>query len=141
MCSGYPLLLYNRIAANTLIPIHYNAANEANGWGGRSNLWISSLIGLALYIGFSVVQRYPKAINYPCKVTAENADYLHKMGVKLIRHIKVFSMLLLAYGNYSAYAAAVMGKDADLSNFVMIPLMGGMFLSLIIYFGRMMVYK
>jgi len=86
----YPLLFYNTIDRNVLIPVHYNFFGEVDRWGGRFALWFLPLIGLAFYIGFSILQKYPKTSNYPSKVTEQNARYLHRMGVQLIRHIKVF---------------------------------------------------
>jgi hypothetical protein len=140
LCSFYPVLLYSKLSNEVLIPVHYDLNGEVDGWGGRNSLWIMPLIVLGVYIGLSIVEKYPKAINYPCKVTEQNATYIHRMGVQLMRHIKLFSTLLSAYMNNFAYAVA-MGKCSGSSNFIIVLLIAGLCLSAVIYFGRMMLYE
>jgi len=135
-----PLLFYNSIDSNAVFPTHYNIAGEVDGWGGRSFLWILPLIGLALYIGLSIAQKYPRILNYPRQVTEQNADYLHKMGVQLIRHIKVIFVFILAYGCNDMYAGA-MGKAFSHSGFVVILSIAGMFLIITIFCIKMIRYN
>ncbi|MCL2510617.1 MAG: DUF1648 domain-containing protein [Bacteroidales bacterium] len=75
LCAFYPLLFYNSIDSNALFPTHYNFAGEVDGWGDRTSLWIMPLIALVFYVGLSIVQKYPKIMNYPCKITEQNVDY------------------------------------------------------------------
>ena len=134
--SFFPLLFYDRLGNDVLIPIHYNLAGEIDGWGGRHFLWIIPLIALVFYIGLSLFEKFYKRANYPLKVTERNANYLYRQRVRLSRHLKVFSLLIFAYLNNSSYAIAV-NKGSGLNKFVMIFLMGGLFLSLIIFYVKM----
>ena len=136
----YPLLFYNSIDNNALVPIHYNFFGEVNGWDGRFFLWVLPLVGLAFYIGLSILQRFPKIYNYPCKVTEENEDYIYRMGVQLVRHIKVLMALLFAYLNNASYAIAI-GKGVGLNNFIIMPLMAGLLLLVIVYSIKMIRYN
>jgi len=138
--SFCPLLFYNTIATDAVFPIHYNIDGEVDGWGGRSNLWSMPLIALAFYIGLSILQKYPKIYNYPCKVTAKNADYLYRMGVQLMRHIKVCVIIIFAYASNDMYIGAI-NKSSKPMPIVYAIVMAGMFVPVIIYVIKMIRYK
>ena len=139
-CSSYPLLFYSKLESSVLIPVHYDIYGVVDRWGPRHSLWILQLIPLILYFGLSILQQYPKIYNYPCKVTEQNANYLYRMGVQLIRHVKVFVILSFAYISNVTYAIAI-GKATNLNMLVLILFFTGMFLSLIIYPIKMIRYK
>ena len=136
----YPLLFYGTIDSNTLIPIHYNFAGEVDRWGDRSVLWIFPPIALLFYIGLSMLQKYPHTYNYPSKVTKENADYLYKMGVQLMRHIKVLTIFILAYLNNNTYTVAI-GRGTGPNEYILYALIAGILLLVIIYSIKMVLYK
>jgi hypothetical protein len=136
--SFCPLMLYNTINPDAIFPVHYNFSG-VDRWGGRSSLWIIPLIGLASYIGLSIIQKYPKIYNYPCKVTKQNANYLYRLGVQLMRHVKVCFMIILAYANNDMYLGAIKGISP--TPIVYIILMAGMFIPVIIYTIKMTRYK
>lgn len=46
------------------IPGHYNAAGEVTRWGGREELFILLAIGVLLWIGMTVLERFPHVYNY-----------------------------------------------------------------------------
>jgi hypothetical protein len=138
--SFYPLLFYNTIDSDVLIPVHYNFLGEADSWGGRSALWHMPLLGLTLYIGLSILQKYPEIYNYPCKVTKKNVNYIYRMGVRLVMHFKVLGLLLLAYINNSSYAA-VIGKNFGQSNYVIIFFIMGLLFLGVFFIFKMIFYK
>jgi len=140
LVSFCPLLLYHTIHPDDVFPTHYNIAGEIDGWGGRSSLWLIPLIGLAFYIGLSILQKYPKIYNYPCKVTEQNANYLYRMGVQLMRHVKACFMIILAYANNDMYMGAI-NKNSGPIGILYAILMAGMFVPVIIYAIKMVRYK
>ena len=138
VCSFYPLFFYGNISDDTLIPIHYNRLGEVDGWGNRHFFWIISLIVIAIYIGISIVEKYPNKINYPVKVTAENKETIHKIGVQLVRHIKFVLMFVFAYINYSTYNIAV-GKSTGLNKIIMAAFIVGLFF--VLFFFTLKMFK
>ena len=132
----YPLFFYGRIGEDMLIPIHYNVAGEIDGWGGRHFLWIIPLIALVFYIGLSLFEKFYKRAGYTLKATEKNAQYLYRQRVRFSRHMKVLSLLVFACLNNSSYAIAI-GKGSGLNRFVIILLMGGLLLSVLIFYVRM----
>lgn len=138
--SCYPLLFYNKLSNDVMIPIHYNLKGEIDGWGGRDFLWILPLIAIVLYIGLTLIEKNHKNANYPFKVTKENADFIYRLRIRLYRHLKLFSVLIFSYLNNSSYAIAI-GNESDLNKFVMLFLMGGAFMSVAIFYIKMHLIK
>jgi hypothetical protein len=136
----YPLLFYSSIDSNASFPTHYNLAGEVDGWGGRSSLWNLPLIGLVFYIGLSILQKYPGIYNFPCEVTEKNVNYLYRMGVQLIRSVKVLLICIFAYGSNDIYAGAT-GKAFAHSSLVVVLFVIGLFLLIVIYTVKMVRYN
>jgi multisubunit Na+/H+ antiporter MnhG subunit len=141
----YPLIFYSSIDSNALIPVHFNFAGEADGWGGRSVLWIVPLIGLTLYIGLSILQiglsilqKHLQKCNDPCKVTGKKANYLRmgmrlaKMGWQFISLLKVLCIFMFAYLSNNIYSVAI-GKAAGPNMLIVYVLSAAMVLLEIIY--------
>jgi len=135
-----PLFFYNSVDNNTLVPVHYNLSGEVDGWSDRTSLWVLPSIALLFYVGLSMLQRCPYMYNYPCEVTKENADHLYRMGVQLVRHVKVLFILIFAHINNASYAIAI-GKSVGLNLAINISLLAAIFLTLIIYVIKMLRYK
>jgi uncharacterized membrane protein len=76
------------------IPIHYTGAGQANGFGGKANILILPLIATILYIGLTVLNRFPHVFNYPTKITQDNAFRQYTNATRLIRYIKLISVLI-----------------------------------------------
>jgi hypothetical protein len=141
----YPLFFYSSIDSNASIPIHFNFAGEADGWGGRSVLWITPLIGLALYIGLSIFQiglsifqKQLQKCNNSFKVTERKAHYLRmgmrlvKMGWQYVCQEKVLCILMFAYISNNIYNVAI-GKAIGPNMLSVYILTVGMILLQIIY--------
>jgi hypothetical protein len=131
----YPLLLYSSIGESVTIPIHFNFSGEADGWGDRRFLTIPPLIALTLYIGMTVLERFPNIYNYPVKVTETNIDALYRLGVSMIRHIKTVLMFIFAYIGNAAITYVDGGHLKQI--WVVWVLVGVMFAMMVIYIVRM----
>ncbi|MCH2135589.1 MAG: DUF1648 domain-containing protein [Phycisphaerales bacterium] len=66
------------------IPIHFNAAGEADGWGARGMIWLLPVISTVLVPGMLVLQRFPWLSNVPVAVNAENAIYQYRLVNRLL---------------------------------------------------------
>ncbi|WP_100010370.1 DUF1648 domain-containing protein [Lentibacillus sediminis] len=60
------------------IPIHFNAAGEADNWGGKGAIFMLPLISLPMSLILFFLGRAPHIHNYPFKVTEENASKLYR---------------------------------------------------------------
>lgn len=136
----YPLLFYKKLGEGDIIPIHYNIAGEIDGWGNRSFLWILPLIAFVIYIGFSFIERNYKRFNRPFKVSANNLATVYRLGVRLMRHLKLFCMFIFTYINNSSYAIAT-GEGNGLNKYIMMPLVGAILITSIVYYIKIQSFK
>lgn len=76
------------------IPIHYNAAGEADGYGNKSLLLLLPLIPTVIFFGISFLARYPHIFNYMVPISEENALKQYTMAVRLLRFLKLSVVLI-----------------------------------------------
>jgi uncharacterized membrane protein len=76
------------------IPVHFNAAGEADGHGGKAQIFILPFIATILYVGMSIVNQHPHIYNYVTPVTAKNARSLYTFATRLIRTLKLVAVLI-----------------------------------------------
>lgn len=59
------------------VPAHYNAFGEINRFGKKSELLFCPIIALTIYLGISILERYPKAWNTGVNITPENRNFVY----------------------------------------------------------------
>lgn len=78
------------------IPTHFNAAGEADGFGSKASIIGLPIIATLLFIGLTVLNRYPHIFNYPSPVTQDNALRLYTLGTRMLRYLKL--VLVVVFG-------------------------------------------
>ena len=78
------------------IPTHYNAAGEADGFGSKVSIIGLPVIATLLFIGLTVLNRYPHIFNYPTAITQDNALRLYTLATRMLRYLKL--VLVLVFG-------------------------------------------
>lgn len=76
------------------IPIHYNGAGQANGFGGKSTILTLPLIATILFIGLTILNKFPHVFNYPINITQDNALRQYTNTTRLIRSLKVIIVII-----------------------------------------------
>lgn len=71
------------------IPIHYNAAGQADGFGGKGNIITLPLMATVLFVGLSLLNKFPHVFNYPANITADNALRQYTTATRWIRFLKL----------------------------------------------------
>ena len=84
---GYALGRYGALPER--IPTHFNAAGEADAFGGKQSLWALPVVAAVLFVGLSVLNRFPHLFNYLQPITQENALRQYTIGTRLIRLLKL----------------------------------------------------
>lgn len=135
-----PLVYYGDLNPEKKIPIHYNTLGAIDGWGDRSFLLFLPIGAFLFFVGLSLLDKYYTKFNYPIQVTEANAEGLYRLGVRLIRHIKFFIVLLFAYlGN--ATLALAMNDGTALNQTDIYVAIVGLLLSVIVYYVKMLRLK
>ncbi|WP_224490961.1 DUF1648 domain-containing protein [Robertkochia flava] len=75
------------------IPTHYNFHGEADAFGSKNSIFIIPVIATFLYLGLFLLNRFPHILNYPKKITPDNA---RKQYALMTRMIRVLNLIILA---------------------------------------------
>lgn len=132
LLSSFGYVLVNWSILPEQVPIHFNAVGEPDNWGPNSTLFVLPLIGVVLWIGLSILERYPHGYNYIVKITDANASFQYRSAVKLIHFLKNTIAILFAFLTRESFLIGSGEQDA-LSTGLM-----PMFLTLI--FGAVVLY-
>jgi uncharacterized membrane protein len=82
------------------VPIHFNAAGEVNGYGNKASIFILPVTGLVVFIGMTILNRFPHIFNYPVNITLENAEKQYLNATRTVRYLKsiiVITFLIIEY--------------------------------------------
>jgi len=82
------------------IPTHYNVLGQANAFDGEVNILILPIVATVLFIGLTIINKYPHIYNYPINITNDNALKQYTNATRLIRYLKlilVFIFCLISY--------------------------------------------
>jgi uncharacterized membrane protein len=79
------------------IPIHFNAAGQANDWGSKATILIIPVIATAICFGFYFLCKVPHVHNYMVNITPQNAAYQYNNSTLLLRVVKILAMLIIGF--------------------------------------------
>jgi len=88
------LTITNYIELPDIIPTHYNGAGEADGFGGKGNILTLPLVATILFIGLTVLNKFPHVFNYPTDITKQNALRQYTNATRLIRYLKLIVVII-----------------------------------------------
>lgn len=71
------------------IATHYGISGRADGFGSKYSLLFHMPISLILYVGLSLLQKYPHIYNYLVEINEKNALVQYTYAVKMIRVLKL----------------------------------------------------
>lgn len=95
------LLIRNYKDLPEIMPGHFNAAGQPDGFGGKAILWALPGAALALYILLTIILRYPHSFNYPMEITTGNAERQYRNAVMMMRVLKTILVVVFAYLTYA----------------------------------------
>ncbi|MDR3009060.1 MAG: DUF1648 domain-containing protein [Sphingobacterium sp.] len=83
---------YNKLPE--IVPVHYNVEGKVDKFGPKSILLMLPLIATVLYIAMTIINRFPHLLNYPVKITEENASQQYTVASRLIRYLKFIVVVI-----------------------------------------------
>ena len=102
---AFPLFYFNQLP--DMVPTHFDMSGNPDRFDKKSSLFIVPVIGTLLYLFLHFLSRNPHTFNYGVKITAENAAYQYRIGVRLTRMINALTMVLLASLNFFSIQIAL----------------------------------
>lgn len=79
------------------IPVHFDITGKATRMGSKFNIFLNPLLSTILFIGMSVLNKYPHIFNYPYPITLENAEKQYRSASRLIRWLKFLVVALFLF--------------------------------------------
>ena len=78
------------------IPAHFGGDGEVDRYGSRAELLLLPVIGLIMWVGMSVLEKYPHTYNY-INLRPDNKEIQYRYGVLFMNIIKNLSTLLFVF--------------------------------------------
>ena|SRR5690554_4829709 len=92
--SLWGLTITNYTNLPDTIPIHYNGAGQADGFGGKATIFTLPIIATVLFIGLTILNKFPHIFNYPTNITQDNALRQYTNATRLIRYLKLIVVII-----------------------------------------------
>lgn len=98
------------------IPIHFNLAGVADGWGPKRYVFV--LVGVfgALVFGSAWLSTKPHLFNYPTEITESNAQAIYREGERMV----VWAALAISLLTVSFALSTLLALDLAFFNLLMI---------------------
>lgn len=81
-------------------PAHFDFAGEVTRYGSKYEMVIMPVLGVIMYGGITILQKYPSAWNVPIKITTENEEEAYSILRTVIIASKVEMIGIFALISY-----------------------------------------
>ena len=127
---GYTISHFSNLPET--IPTHYNAAGEADDFGGKTSIIRLPIIATLLFIGITVLNQYPHIFNYPTTITQDNALRIYTLATRMLRYLKLVFVTIFGGITFKTIQTAS-GESSGLGGWFL-PLTAGLIFIPLIYF-------
>ena len=82
------------------IPIHFNASGQADDFGSKGYIFTLPIIGTVIFLGITILNKFPHIFNYPTAITKDNAEKQYKNAFRMMIYLKfviVFTFIIIQY--------------------------------------------
>jgi len=128
----WALPLINYFDLPEIIPIHFNGAGKANGFGNKTHIFVLPIISTLQFIGLTILNKRPHVFNYPSQITKENAFRQYTNATRMMRVLKL--VIVLLFGLIVFRKIQIINGHADGLGTWFLPFTIGLFIILTIYF-------
>jgi uncharacterized membrane protein len=115
-----------------IIPTHYNASGDADGFGQKVTIFLLPVIATILFIGLTIANKYPHTFNYMTSVTNENALTQYSNATRMMRYLK--TIVLFIFGTIVFKTIQNTNGNADGLGVWFLPLTMGLIFIPTLYF-------
>jgi uncharacterized membrane protein len=100
ICANWALVINTYKSLPNIIPTHYNGAGLADGFGDKSMIFTLPLVATVLFVGLTILNKFPHIFNYPTDITTNNALKQYTNATRLIRYLKVIFVVIFGLISY-----------------------------------------
>ncbi|QKG85028.1 DUF1648 domain-containing protein [Kroppenstedtia pulmonis] len=95
------------------ISIHYDLQGNANQWGSKWLTLLMILLTFLIFLGFTIVRKYPHKFHYPSRLTKENAERFYQNANRMNSWLKFENIIF-----FSILSKNFIDSAANTSNFM-----------------------
>lgn len=106
---AYTLLHYHQLP--DIIPTHFGAEGKPDGYGAKWTIISLPIVGTILYVGLTIICRFPHLFNYMTTITAANALKQYTIVTRMLRMLKVMVLLVFFLLDYQTIRLALHQPD------------------------------
>ena len=128
----WALTLTNYSILPEIIPIHFNGAGKADGFGNKTQIFVLPIISTLLFIGLTTLNKHPHMFNYPSQITKENAVHQYTNATRMMRVLKL--VIVVLFGLIVFRKIQIVNGHADGLGTWFLPLTMGMIFIPMLYF-------
>ena len=81
----------------TIIPTHFNAAGQPDGYGNKLTILVMPIIATLLYFGLTKLNQHPHTFNYINSITEDNAEQQYTIMTRMLRILKIALLIIFSY--------------------------------------------
>ncbi len=71
------------------IPTHFNSNGETDNYGDKDSIFTIPIVATILFIGLTVLNKFPEIFNYPEQITKTNAEHQYSNATSTVRFLKL----------------------------------------------------
>ena len=128
--SVWGLTITNYANLPETILTHYNGAGQADRFGGKATILTLPLIATVLFVGLTILNKFPHIFNYPTNITQDNA--LRQYATRMIRYLKL--IIVVIFGLIEFKTIQIANGQADGLGIWFLPMTLGLIFIPLIYF-------
>lgn len=114
------------------IPTHFDGKGNPDAYGGRLSIFEMPIIATVLFVGLTVLNRFPHVFNYPVEITKENAPRQYQMATEMIRLLNLSMVLIFGFITWQTIQTAL-GNAEGLGKWVIPGVMAATLIPIIRY--------
>ena len=80
-----------------LIPTNYNFSGQAYNFGDKSFIIKFPVIATVLFVGMTILSRFPRIFNYPVVITENNAFFQYSNMARMVRCVNLSIVLVFLF--------------------------------------------
>ena len=113
---AYTVISYSELPDT--IPSHFNAKGEADGYSEKVMLWMLPALGVVLFFGLYIINKFPHKHNYMVNITEENALKNYRLSTRIVRFTNLFIMFIFGIITYSIVESAN-GNNSNMDSWIL----------------------
>ena len=76
------------------VPIHFNFAGEADGWGSKYVLLVLPIIGIVTLLPLEAMEKRPHMHNYPSRINESNVYQFYESSIRTMNLVKNGTLII-----------------------------------------------